>query len=928
MRIERLPPGVVALVVLPLEIAEPLPLELAFVRDVRDEEPPVFVFDSGGVATFLLPIGRNPPRARFRAPDGDRALRVTLDRDLPNQVARARVTLPERVGEGRLELLEGHRRLRVRVELSAPAKKVEARLQNPDVHLLEVSTSTDAAAAMLAWRSRFRAHYRAHQSKAALEMAEAWAADAERRGRLSSTIRAWTVVAFLHLVEGRVRPAARAALLALTLAEQLPVRLDHGVARVHLAQVLLADGAPEAAERTAGEASRILLRADLESEAQHAIAIQAVSRTRLGRFEAALELLEAHPLAANTSSASRAVRLANEGDLLLQMWARKGEPADLEGAIERIEQSRALYAGIGLRSKVFARDAEVAWALARSGQTEAAKARLEGIEESKVEASAAGLVPLTRGQIALLEGRPAEALEVLEPVVAAPPSRWDALEATVEATGRELLAHALFDLGRSEDAVRALEEALDAAYAIAARTSFAGAPAAALDRREPLRRSAIAALVRRGLVGRAFALDDRHRALVLKRLDHIRGRDALSAAARELRASLEARLGEVCLPPASDERCAGRARSLLLELDTLTGSPDSAAKLFELVARREEEGSVRGGFLSEPVNGDRDPAHGFHLKDRRGAGRVTPVDADRGAPIHPVEAAARRAPPPQSDLGTLASHLRPREVLWVSTASGTASNRGFIVEAGRPGVRYEPVLDPDAITGVEHLYFVTEDLERAIRLAARLARREAGPTMSVLPYASWLLRPVPPVGGSAAVVVADTLADLPGARAEGEAVIRRFPEAMHWLGAGLRFSELSKALRSASLFHFAGHGDLLGQDPWATLLRLGPDAVLTVHDWLRAPVPLALAVLDGCLTAGRRARPGEVGFPQAMLQTGTRSVLATVRPVRDGPAARFVDSFYKGDGRRFPARGHRAAMRSSLRRGDGAWTAFVLWGRP
>ncbi|MEL6183257.1 MAG: CHAT domain-containing protein, partial [Myxococcota bacterium] len=271
-------------------------------------------------------------------------------------------------------------------------------------------------------------------------------------------------------------------------------------------------------------------------------------------------------------------------------------------------------------------------------------------------------------------------------------------------------------------------------------------------------------------------------------------------------------------------------------------------------------------------------------------------------------------------IAELAQRLRPREELWVYTGTSAPSRR-FVL--GRKGLAPESA---PMTEGLAHVYVVSD--AQSVPRALLERHLDPGTTLSVLPYASWLLRPrAPRKAEETTVVVADPSGDLPFARREGDEVAALRGGA-RWIGRGLGAMALMNALRGVDVFHFAGHGTLLSSDPWTTLLRIGGTQVLTLEDWVGRSPQLRLAILDGCSTGGYRPGPGDLGFPQALLETGTRTVLATTRQVRDVVAYRFMEDFRKAGGHLHPGRGFRSAVAASRARKDRGWRAFQLWGDP
>lgn len=140
-----------------------------------------------------------------------------------------------------------------------------------------------------------------------------------------------------------------------------------------------------------------------------------------------------------------------------------------------------------------------------------------------------------------------------------------------------------------------------------------------------------------------------------------------------------------------------------------------------------------------------------------------------------------------------------------------------------------------------------------------------------------------------AVVIADPLGDLPGARAEASRVSRALA-AVGWrvdLLTGpdaARAERVREALRRATLLHYAGHGVTNGGDGWDSALMMADGGRLGLADVLTLPTAPAFVVLAACETtsADGRAMAGVLGMAQAFIMRGSRAVIATTREIPDG----------------------------------------------
>jgi tetratricopeptide (TPR) repeat protein len=160
-------------------------------------------------------------------------------------------------------------------------------------------------------------------------------------------------------------------------------------------------------------------------------------------------------------------------------------------------------------------------------------------------------------------------------------------------------------------------------------------------------------------------------------------------------------------------------------------------------------------------------------------------------------------------------------------------------------------------------------------------------------------RPSPaPAGRQVALLVADPEDNLPEARKESRSVAETIrgqgwaPKLLEGKDAGA--GAVRGVLTGASLFEFAGHGELAGFAGWESSLRLAAGSRLTSRDvlTLRVPAWVVLSTCEGGLSS--KEAPGEgIGLAQAFLLAGSRAVVAAVRPVRDSTARRFVDELHR-----------------------------------
>lgn len=134
-----------------------------------------------------------------------------------------------------------------------------------------------------------------------------------------------------------------------------------------------------------------------------------------------------------------------------------------------------------------------------------------------------------------------------------------------------------------------------------------------------------------------------------------------------------------------------------------------------------------------------------------------------------------------------------------------------------------------------------------------------------------------------------------------------------------------KALDAPAL-HFGGHGERDLDAPWQGVLRLADQQAIQPEDLAGRSAPCRV-VLVGCGT-GTAFGAEAISLPTSFLLAGSCSVLATVEPIDDAEASRFVRRFYSAGGLRAPGAALRSAVEASWKAGDAVWRAFRLVGSP
>ncbi|MCB9545529.1 MAG: CHAT domain-containing protein [Myxococcales bacterium] len=302
------------------------------------------------------------------------------------------------------------------------------------------------------------------------------------------------------------------------------------------------------------------------------------------------------------------------------------------------------------------------------------------------------------------------------------------------------------------------------------------------------------------------------------------------------------------------------------------------------------------------------------------AARQAAHDRALAAAFEYLDDVAPLTAPAGADAAALAAALQPDEALLALTRHHAGWLAFFVADGRveRAAVGDDPLAPFAArLAGRHHLYVVPGGHPAAPGLhRAQLADR----TVSYLPYAGLLLRPPP--SGAGALVIADARRDLPASAAASARIAQRLGARLLQGDAATRAAVLA-ALPGPGLIHFAGHGQLVADDPWAAWLALAQDDRLALPDVLTRPVEADLVVLSGCETGPDAALGAEaIGLPAAFLAAGAATVIASDRPVPDAATARLFEAFYQGEGP--PAARLRAA---ALALDDATGAHFRVWGR-
>ncbi len=132
------------------------------------------------------------------------------------------------------------------------------------------------------------------------------------------------------------------------------------------------------------------------------------------------------------------------------------------------------------------------------------------------------------------------------------------------------------------------------------------------------------------------------------------------------------------------------------------------------------------------------------------------------------------------------------------------------------------------------------------------------------------------------------------ATAEISAIRDLYPDHEALTGREAGAAAVLRALDGATVAHLACHGHFRSDSPLFSSLHLadGPLNVYDLHRLRRAP---ELIVLSACDLAVSDTHPGDelLGFAAALLDIGTRTIIASVVPVPDAPAKRLMVGLHR-----------------------------------
>jgi hypothetical protein len=203
-----------------------------------------------------------------------------------------------------------------------------------------------------------------------------------------------------------------------------------------------------------------------------------------------------------------------------------------------------------------------------------------------------------------------------------------------------------------------------------------------------------------------------------------------------------------------------------------------------------------------------------------------------------------------------------------------------------------------------------------------------GRPLTITPSAAiWLMRQALPRRRRRRRVVLAAGPHLRHARAELNAVAELYPDAITLHGRAADVGSVLGAIDGASIAHFACHGRMRSDSPLFSSLELA-DGPLNVYELQHLRRPPELVVLSSCDLAMSATHPGDelLGFAAALLNMGTRTVIASTVPVPDAAAKRLMRALHEQLAARQPPARALAHAQRLVARGESALTGFVCLG--
>jgi hypothetical protein len=204
-------------------------------------------------------------------------------------------------------------------------------------------------------------------------------------------------------------------------------------------------------------------------------------------------------------------------------------------------------------------------------------------------------------------------------------------------------------------------------------------------------------------------------------------------------------------------------------------------------------------------------------------------------------------------------------------------------------VLLEPLRD---VVGGRELVLVPTGALHALPWAMLPALRKRAVSVSPSAAVWWALQTRPRSRRRRVVAVAGPR--LRHSRAEALAVAARHAGATALTGREAGVAATLRALDGAAVAHLACHGRVRADSPLFSSLELA-DGQLNAYELARLRRAPELIVLSACDLAVSDAHPGDelLGFAGALLDMGTRTIIASVVPVPDAAARRVMPALHR-----------------------------------
>lgn len=734
-------------------------------------------------------------------------------------------------------------------------------------------TSTSAWVRLWAEIERGNIEFKAGERPEARRAWVSAATTADALGVPSQAASRWITVAFLDSDAGQYRDAAQALARAEEHARDAGDERELGAASYHAGLLARRLGEHVRAERLLRRAIEVARRSGDDPGAEVALAVLALELMDVGRFHEALGALS-EVQSERLSGPARASFLANRSWVTLAAMVAGAIPTDLSSPRRDYQEALDIYLReAGTPQSIVNAKVRLAHIALLEGDLPRARALLHDVDGAPEQhlGAARFAARLTRASLAISEGDLPAAERLLSEVERR--IRRESGDGPTEdlCTAQVMLGDVHAQLGRRRRALAAYEAAFRGVAELARRIEVPRSRGRYMFRRAALPGAYASALLGAGRAAEAWWVLDREASITLDDVEAnllVQRHPERWREYRELRARHEARAAEGCEGVAPSVRAA-----CLDELSASEARAAAALDEFYALGERRAARNLDAAAWLDGLIGVLDRGDVLLAIYRLGEEWVTFVLADGALSIE------RGTTPPERALGRARGAAHVYLVLGHRTES----------------------FDPLEV-GDEPLLFTVP--------------------ATLLPTAALLLEPAAAPAG-APLFIADPDGTMPAVRR----VAHVRAEQMHaelLEGPRATRSSVLETWSGRRLVHFAGHGRIAPGTTSAAELELAGGEVLKLEDLLTARASIALVVLEGCGT-GHREREGELGAPHALLASGARSVLASLRALTPGEGTAFLDAFYRHGALERPAEAFRQAAREL--RSDPVVRALRLWGR-